>query len=170
MMLSAIILSSLIEIGMSNQHYNEGLPNCDIPYTIFVNNTHVPSYVNNCSCVYSNGSEGHFKNDTPCYVLAVGYEDEYAHRPGKCQNGICIADSLPYGCADTPPPKIEGGPVQLGCTYTCHNNKTGEVEFGYLLEDTPCWHYNNETTINTTCKKSGKKTVCRENVEDARGC
>nr|XP_054930582.1 uncharacterized protein LOC126537720 isoform X2 [Dermacentor andersoni] len=34
----------------------------------------------------------------------------------------------------------------------------------------PQKHYNNESTIETTCKKHGTEILCREKVENAPGC
>nr|XP_050040767.1 uncharacterized protein LOC126537720 isoform X1 [Dermacentor andersoni] len=178
MILPALLLGSSFLLAFCNQQVDQQflLPpfpeqRCKLNYKIYVNRTYIPTYVDNCTCILRRGKLGMYPNGTHCKMVAVGYDGEYANRAGKCQDGKCTLPNVPHGCAGVlPPQKRANERPQLGCTYLCFNKTQNRVEFGYHKEGTRCMHYNNESTIETTCKKHGTEILCREKVENAPGC
>ncbi|XP_075543555.1 uncharacterized protein LOC142578012 [Dermacentor variabilis] len=177
MILPALLLGSSFLLAFCTQQVQQQwsipLPEerCKLNNKIYVNGIYIPTYVDNCTCILTGGKLGMFPNDTDCKMVAVGYDGEYANRAGKCQHGKCTLPIIPLGCAGVSPPQKKAGErPQLGCTYLCYSDSQGRVEFGYHTEGTPCMHYNNQSTVNTTCKRYGTEVLCREEEHNVKGC
>ncbi|XP_075543556.1 uncharacterized protein LOC142578014 [Dermacentor variabilis] len=177
MLLTVLLAISSLNLGHCDQQVKHPYSPprrhklCFLQYTIKVDNKPVHTYVDNCTCKLKDGTISYFPENTRCYVPAVGYDNEFANRPGLCKGGTCVPHTVPFGCAGiVPRTRKSGDPLQLGCTFTCYNEAEGRTEFGYYPEGTPCLHYNNKTNIETTCKKSGNEVICREKLDTVPGC
>ncbi|KAL1476855.1 hypothetical protein MTO96_036185 [Rhipicephalus appendiculatus] len=124
-----------------------------------------------CSCNKSDGTNWTAPNGQPCLTLALGYNEEWTRKYGTCHNGTCVLTVIPRGCSNTTKARKQANQPSVGCAYTCLTaNYTRE--FNYYQPGTNCTHLgpDGQSRINTTCKASGDKVLCREEVPLPPAC
>ncbi|XP_075543570.1 uncharacterized protein LOC142578034 [Dermacentor variabilis] len=117
-----------------------------------------------CFCMASDGAVQGYEDGTPCTVKNLGYNEENTWKGGICKNGTCEPLQIPHGCGHTKAPAVTlNHPKRrpIGCTFTCTNPLTHQLEFGYLLDGTQCQHIRRDNKrVNGTCQRQGTASVC----------
>uniref|UniRef100_A0A224YCM4 Basic tail secreted protein n=1 Tax=Rhipicephalus zambeziensis TaxID=60191 RepID=A0A224YCM4_9ACAR len=123
-----------------------------------------------CSC-QSDGTNWTAPDGQPCLTLALGYNEEWTRKYGTCHNGTCLLTVIPRGCSNPRTQKKQGNQPSVGCAYTCLTANFTR-EFNYHPPGTNCTHLgpHGQSRINTTCKESGNKVICRETVPLPPAC
>lgn len=165
-------------------HPAEDHPECPAPINHTVLGHNFVQSVPNCTCDCGEGKVGWYKNGTPCFALGLGYNKENTSKDGKCYNGLCVLNDIPFGCNgdryDTLriPKNDKYGNPPVGCAYTCQvldeRNTTFLQEYGFYNAGIPCRHvmepgpysdgppsgWFNSTYVNGSCTLSGNQTIC----------
>uniref|UniRef100_A0A224YCJ0 Basic tail secreted protein n=1 Tax=Rhipicephalus zambeziensis TaxID=60191 RepID=A0A224YCJ0_9ACAR len=123
-----------------------------------------PKPRDNCTC-YIRGEKGFHRDNTPCYVLFGGYNEELDYKEGRCQKGECKYTNISYGCKHVGEEQKKrmnlGG--QVGCAFTCLGRETKKKEFAYYYNGAPCLHaVGPGKYTNGTCASENDKMVCRK--------
>uniref|UniRef100_L7M9K7 Putative secreted peptide n=1 Tax=Rhipicephalus pulchellus TaxID=72859 RepID=L7M9K7_RHIPC len=123
-----------------------------------------PKPRDNCTC-YIRGKKLIHRDNTACYVLSSGYNDELDYKAGACKNGECKYTNISYGCKHVTEEQKKrmtlGG--QVGCAFTCYSRETNKKEFAYYYNDAPCLHaVGPGKYTNGTCVSENDKMICRE--------
>lgn len=163
-------------------------PECPSPVTHTVNGHKFVRFVSNCTCDCAGGKLGWYKNGTPCFTLGLGYNKEMTSKNGKCYNGVCVLNNIPFGCKGENysslriPKNDSRGNPPVGCAFLCsvlNKEYVFTSEFDYYPVGTACRHvknpgtytdkpfpeWANATYVTTTCKQVGNETLCREDGE-----
>lgn len=161
-------------------------PVCPPPINHTVKGHSFVQSVSNCTCDCIEGKLGWYANGTPCFTLALGYNQEMTPKNGKCYSGVCVIDYIPFGCKGDnysnlriPKNESDGYPT-VGCAFLCSAlNQTDNLfypQYGHYPVGTPCRHvtkpgnYTDDpsnrwtgTEYETkTCRVVGNETLCRD--------